>query len=70
MASRLDAIIERAFASALHRAIQAKAEAIFVKAFENGPLSGRTLEKKIEEGLQRFLHEGIQWEKKKPGFKK
>jgi hypothetical protein len=33
------------------------------------PLS-RRLEEKIEQGFQRFLEEGIRWEKKKAGFRK
>jgi hypothetical protein len=74
MAINIDVIVEKAleeaFARALDQAIQTKAEAIFAKAFENGAPFGKRLEAKIEEGLQRFLQEGIQWEKKKPGFKK
>jgi hypothetical protein len=54
----------------LDHAIRAKAEAIFTKAFENGAAFGKKLEEKIEEGLQRFIQESIQWDKKKPGFKK
>jgi hypothetical protein len=74
MAYNIELIIEKAvkevFARALDQAIQAKAEAIFAKAFENGAPFGKKLEEKIEEGLQRFMQEGIQWDRKKPGFKK
>ena len=62
--------IEEAFARALDQAIQARAEAAFTKAFENGAPFGQKLQEKMEEGLQRFIQEGIQWDKKKPGFKK
>jgi hypothetical protein len=43
---------------------------MFSKALANGSPFGKKLEDKIEEGLQRFIQEGIQWDKKKPGFKK
>jgi len=74
MAINIEVIIEKAleeaFARALDHAIQAKAEMIFAKAFVNGAPFGKKLEEKIGEGLERFMQEGIQWDKKKPGFKK
>lgn len=46
-------------------------EGIIERAFEQAfsPLSQK-LEQKIEEGFRGFIEHGIQWEKKKPGFKK
>jgi hypothetical protein len=74
MPINIEDVIERAFEQAFMRAldqtIQQKAEELFMKAFHNGsPLSQR-LQEKIEQGFQRFIDQGIQWEKKKPGFKK
>jgi hypothetical protein len=66
----IEKALEEAFARALDQAIQAKAEPVFAKALANGSPFGKKLEEKIEEGLRRFVEEGIQWEKKKPGFKK
>ena len=30
----------------------------------------KKLEEKIEQGLPRFMEEGIRWDRKRPGFKK
>ena len=51
---RIEKALEDAFGRALDHAIQAKAEAIFTKAFENGAVFGKKLDEMIEEGLQRF----------------
>jgi mRNA-degrading endonuclease RelE of RelBE toxin-antitoxin system len=56
---------EQAFAKALEQILQAKAEAIFQKAFSNGSPLSQKLESKIEEGFQRFIEDGIRWDKKK-----
>jgi hypothetical protein len=61
---------EQAFTRALDQVLQGKAEILFKKAFANGSPLSKKLEEKIEEGFQRFVDQGIQWEKKKPGFKK
>ncbi len=59
MAINIEVIIEKAreeaFARALDQAIQTKAEAIFVKAFENGAPFGKRLEEKIAEAFQRLI---------------
>lgn len=74
MAINVEEIIERAFeeafAKALEPILQTKAEALFQKAFSNGSPLAKKLEAKIEEGFDRFLEDGLRWEKKKPGFKK
>ena len=75
MPINIEAIIENAFEQAFSRALeqtlQSKAEVLFTKAFENGSSLSMKLEEKIDEGFQRFVEEGIQWEKKKkPGFRK
>ncbi|HUY34828.1 MAG TPA: hypothetical protein VMV69_18930 [Pirellulales bacterium] len=74
MAINIKGIIEKAFEQAFSRALeqtlQAKAEDLFKSAFANGSPLAKKLETKIEEGFQRFVEEGIKWEKKKPGFKK
>jgi len=61
---------ELAFSRALEQTITTKAESLFKKALENGSPLARKLEEKIEQGFERFVSEGIQWEKKKPGFRK
>ena len=61
---------EQAFMRALEQVLQTKAEILFKKAFENGSPLSKRLEDKIEQGFQRFVDEGILWEKKKPGFKR
>ncbi len=66
----IEKAFEQAFLKALDQVLQVKAEAIFKKALADGSPVAKKLESRIEEGLQRFLHEGIRWEKKKPGFKK
>jgi hypothetical protein len=66
----IEKALEGAFARALDQAIQTKAEAVFAKALQNGAPLGTKLQQKMEEGLARFIEEGIQWDKKKPGFKK
>ena len=50
--------------------LQAKAAALFKQAFSNGSGFAKRLEEKIEEDFQRFVENGIHWEKRKPGFKK
>ncbi|HXG08287.1 MAG TPA: hypothetical protein VNK04_00710 [Gemmataceae bacterium] len=74
MAINIDDVIQRAleqaFLKALEQTIQQKAEAVFTKAFQDGSPFAQKLQEKIEQGFQRFIAEGIQWEKKKPGFKK
>jgi hypothetical protein len=74
MPINVEEIVERAFehpfAKALEQILQAKAEALFQKAFSNGSPLSRKLEAKIEQGCERFVEEGIRWDKKKPGFKK
>ena len=61
--------LEQAFSKALDQAIQKTAEALFKKVFKkNGSVFGRRLEKKIGRGFERFVEEGIQWEKKRTGF--
>ena len=62
--------MEQAFSRAIEQTIQSKAEVLFKKAFENGSSLSKKLEEKIEQGFQRFVDEGIQWQKKKPGFRK
>ena len=61
---------EQAFSKALEQALKSKAEQLFKHAFENGSPLSKKLEAKIDEGFQRFVDEGIRWEKRKPGFKK
>ncbi len=61
---------EQAFSRALEQTVQSKAEMLFKKAFEEGSPLSMKLAEKIEQGFQRFVDEGIQWEKKRPGFKK
>jgi hypothetical protein len=70
----IEGVLERAFEQAFLRALdqtgQTNAEEIFRKALTaRSPLSQK-LEEKIEQGFQRFLDEGIRWDKKKAGFKK
>lgn len=74
MAINIEQIIENAFEQAFTRALegtlQNKAETLFKKAFEDGSPLAKKLEAKIEQGFEHFIDEGIQWEKKKPGFRK
>jgi hypothetical protein len=74
MAINIEDIVEKAFEQAFSRALdqvlQNKAEVLFKKAFENGSDLSKRLDSKIEEGFQRFVDHGIQWDKKKPGFKR
>ena len=74
MAIHSKAVLERAFERACLRALdqtfQAKAEELCRKALVSGSPLSQKLEEKIEQGFQRFLDEGIRWDKKKPGFKK
>ena len=66
----LERAVEQAFLKALEQTVQVKAEESFCKALSgSSPLAERPQEK-IDEGLQRFLEDGIRWDKKKPGFKK
>ena len=74
MAIAIEEVLERAFEQAFLRAldqtVQVKAEALFKKLLApESPLTKR-LGEKIEQGFERFLEEGIRWEKKKAGFKK
>jgi hypothetical protein len=66
----IEKAFEQAFLKALDQTIQDKAEALFKKALENGSPLSTKLAEKIERGFERFVQEGVQWEKKKPGFKK
>jgi hypothetical protein len=66
----LEKAFEQAFLRALDQTIQVKAEEIFKKALTEGSPLSRKLQEKMEQGFQRFLEEGIRWEKKKAGFKK
>lgn len=70
----IDDVIERAFEhafmKALDQTLQKKAEDIFTKLLGNGSPLAKRLEEKIEQGVEKFLQEGIRWEKKKAGFKK
>jgi len=61
---------QQAFSKALEQTLQTKAEELFKHAFANGSPLASKLESKIEEGFQRFIEDGIRWDKKKPGFKK
>ena len=74
MAIDIDEVMQRAFEQAFTRALdqvlQAKAEELFKKAFQNGAPLAKKLEATIEEGFERFMEEGVRWEKKRPGFKK
>ena len=74
MPIKIKAIIEKAFeqafVKALDQTLQAKAAALFKQAFSNGSGFAKRLEEKIEEDFQRFVENGIHWEKRKPGFKK
>ena len=66
----LERAFEQAFSRALEQTVQTKAEKLFRKALaDDSPLSQK-LPAKMEQGLARFLDEGIRWEKKKAGFKK
>jgi hypothetical protein len=71
---KIEEIIENAFEQASSRAleqtVQSKAEMLFKKAFEDGSPLSMKLAEKIEQGFQRFVDEGIPWDKKKPGFRK
>ena len=66
----IEGAFEVAFARALNHAIQAKAESLFLRALDKDSPLGKRLEEKIEQGFQKFMDEGVQWEKKRPGFKK
>jgi hypothetical protein len=66
----MERALEHAFARALEQMVQNQAEALFQKAFANGSPLSQKLQDKMAEVLQRFLDEGVRWEKKKPGFKK
>jgi len=66
----LERAFEQAFLKALEQTVQSKAEDLFRKALTQGSPLSLKLQEKMEQGLQRFLDEGIRWEKKKPGFKK
>src|SRR5262249_60023802 len=70
----IEEIVERAFEQAFSRALdqtlQTKAEELFRKAFQEGSPLAKKLEEKIEQGFERFVTNGIQWEKKRAGFRK
>ena len=66
----LQRAFEQAFLRALDQTIQAKAEELFKKMLSAGSPLSKKLEEKMEQGFERFLEEGIRWEKKKAGFKK
>lgn len=66
----IEKAFEPVFSRALGQALQAKAEALFKKAFEGDTALARKLNEKIEQGFQRFIENGIQWEKKRAGFKR
>ena len=70
IAELIEQAFEQAFFKALDQTLQTKAEVLFRKALEEGTPLNRKLEETIEQGFQRFVNEGIQWEKKKAGFKK
>jgi hypothetical protein len=64
----IEGIIERAFepafSKALDQTLQNKAEALFKRAFKNGSPLAKKLEEKIGQGFQKFIEEGIRWEKR------
>ncbi|HZV05625.1 MAG TPA: hypothetical protein VE999_11130 [Gemmataceae bacterium] len=66
----LERAFEQAFLRALDQTVQAKAEELFKRMLSAGSPLSKKLEEKIEQGFERFLEEGIRWEKKKAGFKK
>ncbi len=66
----LERAFEQAFLRALDQTVQAKAEELFKRMLATGSPLSKKLEEKIEQGFERFLEEGIRWEKKRPGFKK
>jgi hypothetical protein len=66
----LERAFQQAFLRALDQTVQTKAEEIFRKALTEGSPLSQKLEERIEKGFQRFLDEGIRWDKKKAGFKK
>lgn len=66
----LERAFEQAFLRALDQTVQAKAEELFKKFLAPGSPLSKKLEEKIEQGFERFLDQGIRWEKKKAGFKK
>jgi hypothetical protein len=61
---------EQAFSRALDQTMQTKAEALVRRAFAEGSPFAERLERKIEEGFERFMENGIRWDKGKAGFKK
>jgi hypothetical protein len=58
MPIEIEDVIERAFQPAFSIALE-----------QTLPLA-KKLEDKIDQGSEKFIHEGIRWEKRKPGFKK
>jgi hypothetical protein len=74
MTLNIEEVLERAFEQAFQRAleqtVQTKAEELFTRALSSGSPFAQKLEEKIEQGFERFLADGIRWEKKKAGFKK
>jgi hypothetical protein len=66
----LEKVLASAFLRALNQTVQAKAEELVTRALSKGSPLSKKLEDKIEQGCERFLADGIRWEKKKPRFKK
>jgi hypothetical protein len=63
----IERAFEQAFSKALDQTLQNKAEALFKKAFENGSPLAKKLEEKIDQGFQKFIEDGIHWEKESRG---
>ncbi len=74
MVIRIEGVLERAFEQAflkaLEQTVQAKAEELFRKTLSPGSPVAEKRQEKMKQGFQRFLEDGIRWDKKKPGFKK
>jgi len=70
MPINIERTVERAFSTALEQALQAKAEELLKKALRAGSPLRRKIDERIEQGFERFITNGIQWEKKRVGFKK
>jgi uncharacterized protein (DUF1697 family) len=66
----LEKAFEQAFLRALDQTVQTKAEELFRRMLTADSPFAKKLEEKMEQGLERFLEEGVRWEKKKAGFKK
>lgn len=66
----LEKAIEQAFVRALEQAMQSRMEDLFGRMLAADSPWGKKLEEKMQENLQRFMEEGVRWEKKRPGFRK